>query len=52
MSFVSAVGANRRTWLAGCDPRLKLTWLAVVSLSSVLVDSPAAGMFVLCGAGG
>jgi energy-coupling factor transport system permease protein len=49
MSYVPSVGANRRTWLAECDPRLKLTWLAAVSLSSVIVDSRAA-LFVLCAA--
>lgn len=47
MSYVPSFGANRRTWLAECDPRLKLTWLAAVSLSSVIVDSRAA-LFVLC----
>ena len=49
MSYVQSVGANRRTWLAECDPRLKLTWLATVSLTSVLVDSRTA-LFVLCAA--
>ncbi|HVU88562.1 MAG TPA: energy-coupling factor transporter transmembrane component T [Pirellulales bacterium] len=48
MSYVSSVGASRRTWLAECDPRLKLSWLATVSLASVLVDSRVA-LLTLCG---
>jgi energy-coupling factor transport system permease protein len=36
--------ANARggSWLAACDPRLKLAWLASISLLGVLVDSPLA----------
>lgn len=40
---------SARSWLAAVDPRLKIAWVASLSLLSVLVDSTAAlaGLFVL-----
>ena len=42
MSHVDLIPVSGRTWLARRDPRLKLFWLAAVSLASVLVDAPVA----------
>jgi energy-coupling factor transport system permease protein len=39
MSTVGWVEMNDRSWLARRDPRLKLAWLAVLSLASVLIES-------------
>jgi energy-coupling factor transport system permease protein len=42
VSYVEATDANCASWIARCDPRLKLVWLGAISLAAVLVDSTAA----------
>ena len=37
-----SLDASRRGWLAMVDPRVKIAWVAALSLASVLVDSTAA----------
>jgi energy-coupling factor transport system permease protein len=47
MSLAERLPARDESWLARCDPRLKLAWLATASLAAVLVDSGRA-LFLLC----
>jgi energy-coupling factor transport system permease protein len=44
---------NARPWLAALDPRVKLAWVAAVSLASVLIDGPIGlGLLMLAAAAG
>jgi len=46
MSSLGWIEMNDRSWLARRDPRLKLAWLAVLSLASVLIESRT-GLYAL-----